>query len=586
MKYWAFISYSHKDRRAAERLHRAIEGYRVPARLAGKPGVGGETIPRRLAPIFIDRAELASSPSLAETIRSALNDSRFLIVLCSPSARASSYVEQEILEFQRLGKKPQILAVIADAGPRHAVEDVFPRPLCGDGEPLAADFAQDGFSNARLKLIAGILGIGFDKLKERDRKRARWRRMAGALCVFSVLLCYAAAVDAGAPFPLGDSLRRLIDQHELSIFRHAPSQTALDAAATSLRKIIVPEAVIDMEAPDLLSFTSDGHEGGTWDLGQFVSAIAAAPEATQDDLNRAQTLIDQMFLPGRATEADGIAYGWLHYRLTNPQAEASLWPIVGLSKLLTRNGYLSGEEKQITVTHLRYAERAANLYFFPSGGWDHLPRQQPPQPFALYTTLTGLDAMLSVRAAGQTWPDAQGADQLSAMMAATVNYLLSTYDRSEEWRDSPGWHGTSDNNEVTPNESLTLLAYTLLLEASIPEQQQSPVWQMMLTDMAAQIGKLRLQEFATDEDVLRANYIGPDGKEHEVEYQWKLERLPWAISFANAWIEHLEQTHAPTADVVAARRVLKALIDDAGPVGQERHDFYRAELLYRLDQVK
>jgi hypothetical protein len=586
MKYWAFISYSHKDRRAAERLHRAIEGYRVPARLVGKPGVGGEAIPRRLVPIFIDRAELASSPSLAETIRLALNESRFLIVLCSPSARASSYVEAEILEFQSLGRKPKILAVIADPDPRHAVDDFFPPPLCGDDEPLAADIEKDGFHNAKLKLIAGILGIGFDKLKERDRKRARRRRMAGALSVFLLLLCYAGAVDAGAPFPLGDSLRRLIDQHELSVFRHAPSQATLDATASNLRKVIVPEAVTDMEAPDLLSFTSDGHEGGTWDLGQFVSAIAAAPEASQADLNRAQSMIDGMFLPGRPTEADGIAFGWLYYKLTNPQAEASLWPIIGLSNLLTRNGYLNSQQRHATVADLRYAERAANLYFFPNGGWDQLPRQLQPQPYALYTTLTGLDAMLSVRAAGQTWLGADGTDQLTQMTLATVNYLLSTYDRSDEWRDNPGWHGTSDDNQVTPNQALTLLAYTLLLRASIPEQQQSPLWQLMLTDMGTRIGRLRLQEFETDEDILRASYIGPDGKEHEAAYQWKLERLPWAISFANAWINHLQQIHAQTADLVAARRVLNTLIGDAGPVGQERHDFYRAELLYRLDQVK
>jgi hypothetical protein len=495
-------------------------------------------------------------------------------------------VEAEILEFQRIGRQSQILAAIVDSGPRHAVEDIFPRPLSGDHEPLAADIEKDGFDNAKLKLVAGMLGIGFDELKQRDRIRKRWRRIRTALGIFLVLLLFVGAVDAGAPFPLGNSLRRLIDQHELSIFRHAPSQASLDATASNQRKTILPEAVNDMEAPDLLSFTKDGHEGGTWDLGQFVSAIVAAPEASHDDLERARRMIDGMFQSGRPTEADGIAFGWLRFGQMNPQAEASLWPIIGLTKLLTRSGYLSSEEKQTTVAHLHYAERAANLYFFPGGGWDHLPRQQPPQPYALYTTLTGLDAMLSVRAAGQTWPDAHGTDQLAKMTSATVTYLLSTYDRSDEWRDNPGWHGTSDDSQVTPNEGLTLLSYTLLLRASTPEQEHSPLWQLMLKDMGARIDRIRSQGFATDLDILRAHYIGPDGKGHDVVYQWKLERLPWAIAFANAWINHLEQSHAPTADLVAARRVLKTLIDAAGPVGQERRDFYRAELLYRLDFVK
>lgn len=586
MKYWAFISYSHKDRRAAERLHRALESYAIPARRIGGVTAGGEAIPHRLTPIFIDRAELSSSASLAETIRSALEESRYLIVLCSPAARASTYVEAEIEEFQRLGRRPQILAAIVDSGSGGSVEEIFPRPLCGEDEPLAADLEKDGFRNAKLKLIAGILGVGFDKLKQRDRMRARRRRAAMALSVLLVLLSYVGAVDAGAPFPLGDALRRQIDQHELSVFRHAPSEASLEATAAKLRGAILPAAVTDMEAPDLLRFTPDGHEGGTWDLGQFVAAVGAAPEARGEDLERARRMIDGMFQAGRPIEADGIAFGWLHYRLTNPQAEASLWPIIGLSKLLARSGYLSDGERQSEVDHLRYAERAANLYFKPGGGWDQLPRQQPPQPYALYTTLTGLDAMLSVRDAGESWPDDKGTDRLTEMTAATVHYLLSTYDRSQEWRDHPGWHGTSDDDQVTPNEGLTLLAYTLLLRASSAEQTGSPVWRAMLQDMGARIGKIRMQEFATDQDLLRARYIGPDGVEKEAVFQWKLERLPWTIAFANAWINYLERSHAPTADRVAARRVLRTLIADAGPVGQERHDFYRAELLYRLDFIR
>ena len=284
MKYWAFISYSHQDRRAAERLHRALESYRLPLKQIAKQTSSGEDVPRRLAPIFIDRAELASSSSLGGTLNTALHESRSLIVLCSPAARASSYVEEEILEFQKIGRQLQILAVVVDWGPRGAAEDVFPRPLGGDGEPLAADLKKDGSNNAKLKLIAGILGIGFDQLKQRDRIRRRWRRMAMALQALLVLLCLAGAIDAGAPFPLGNSIRRLIDQYDLSIFRHAPSQASLNATVSSLRKKILPMSVADMEGGDVLTYNSDGHVGGTWDLGQIAAAITAAPEANEGDL--------------------------------------------------------------------------------------------------------------------------------------------------------------------------------------------------------------------------------------------------------------------------------------------------------------
>lgn len=58
--YRAFISYSHKDKDLAQRLHRDVESYRIPSKLVGRvTGVG--KVPRRLRPIFRDREELPAS---------------------------------------------------------------------------------------------------------------------------------------------------------------------------------------------------------------------------------------------------------------------------------------------------------------------------------------------------------------------------------------------------------------------------------------------------------------------------------------------------------------------------------------------
>ena len=59
VKYRAFISYSHVDRRWGEWLHRKLEGYRVPQKIVGRVTDYGP-IPRRLTPIFRDRNELAA----------------------------------------------------------------------------------------------------------------------------------------------------------------------------------------------------------------------------------------------------------------------------------------------------------------------------------------------------------------------------------------------------------------------------------------------------------------------------------------------------------------------------------------------
>ena len=99
-KYRAFISYSHRDERSAAWLHKSIEGYRVPKPLIGKAGRDG-AIPSKIFPVFRDRDELASSPDLTSSLRLALEQSAHLIVLCSPAAANSRWVNQEILEFKR-----------------------------------------------------------------------------------------------------------------------------------------------------------------------------------------------------------------------------------------------------------------------------------------------------------------------------------------------------------------------------------------------------------------------------------------------------------------------------------------------------
>ncbi|MHA7873485.1 MAG: toll/interleukin-1 receptor domain-containing protein, partial [Hyphococcus sp.] len=94
-QYAAFISYSHADEAAAGWLHRALETFHPPAGLSIPAGV---RLPRtdKLAPVFRDREELASGADLPSLITSALQASSALIVLCSPRAAQSQWVNQEI----------------------------------------------------------------------------------------------------------------------------------------------------------------------------------------------------------------------------------------------------------------------------------------------------------------------------------------------------------------------------------------------------------------------------------------------------------------------------------------------------------
>src|SRR5690348_15661484 len=122
-RYWAFISYSHRDKAWGDWLHKALETYQVPARLVGRPGRDGP-LPKRLYPVFRDREELPSSADLSNNINDSLTASRHLVVICSPRAAVSRWVNEEIIAYKRLGRADRILALVVDGEPnataRHA----------------------------------------------------------------------------------------------------------------------------------------------------------------------------------------------------------------------------------------------------------------------------------------------------------------------------------------------------------------------------------------------------------------------------------------------------------------------------------
>jgi hypothetical protein len=194
-RYYAFLSYSHKDKALADWLHRELERFRVPNALAGKLTANG-VVPRRLVPVFRDQHELSASGDLAEDIKAALAASQFLIVLCSPRSANSQWTNQEVESFKRTRPEGCVLAAIADGEPfasdmpGREDEECFPPALrykydrrghrtTKRAEPLAADFREGGEGKrlAFLKLVAGMLGVGLDDLVQRETTR-RHRQLA------------------------------------------------------------------------------------------------------------------------------------------------------------------------------------------------------------------------------------------------------------------------------------------------------------------------------------------------------------------------------------------------------------------------
>jgi tetratricopeptide (TPR) repeat protein len=201
--YRAFISYSHRDSAWAAWLHGSLERYHPPKSLIGTVTERGE-VPKRLAPVFKDREELPSATDLGGLINAALQGSACQIVICSPNSAKSKWVNEEILAFKRLGREDRIFCLIVSGEPNatdlpgRQDEECFPPALRfrlgADGElgtvrtePIAADArpGKDGKQNAKLKLIAGVLGVGFDSLRRREQQRRNRRLVTISVAAMS-----------------------------------------------------------------------------------------------------------------------------------------------------------------------------------------------------------------------------------------------------------------------------------------------------------------------------------------------------------------------------------------------------------------
>ena len=198
-QYRAFLSYSHADKVAADWLHSALERFRAPA--------GVTSSHRFIRPVFRDDVELAAASDLGPVIRAALFNSEALVVVCSPDAARSRWVNDEITEFKRLGRQDRIFAVVAAGEPGPSGRNCFPPALTvalnQEGmiqnsaiEPLAIDLRTHGKRDTVLKVAAAILEVPFDTLKRRDRIRRTKRTAVVATAAFLVLAAYTASLIA------------------------------------------------------------------------------------------------------------------------------------------------------------------------------------------------------------------------------------------------------------------------------------------------------------------------------------------------------------------------------------------------------
>ena len=192
-----------EDAEVAETLARSIRAYKLPR---------GVTLPdpeldyRR---IFVD----STGSEFDDSVKLLLDNTRYLVVICSPESKASLGIKGRLTYFQHFRRNEDIVAVIVrgepvDSFPESFIERKVVRHIMPDMhvvereetiEPVAADLRGDTPARRRqllryetVRITASVLGLHPDVLEQRHRRRQDRASLtaAGVVCgVFLVISC-------------------------------------------------------------------------------------------------------------------------------------------------------------------------------------------------------------------------------------------------------------------------------------------------------------------------------------------------------------------------------------------------------------
>lgn len=288
--FTAFISYRHQspDQEVAKWLHTAIETYRIPGPIRKQTGR------KLMGRCFRDAEELPLSPSLGDDIERALLNSDWLIAICTPRYLQSRWCLQELEFFAAHKGRDRILLVLADGRPAESIPEMLRWRIDENGErvpyePLMAEARGETMRERirklkveKYRILAPILGVGFDDLRRRARQR-RIRVISGvAAAVIAAgagLGIYVAAnhaknerlrLEAEEQARLAEEQERLAEQERLRAAENSIGELLERAAA----QLAGQEHVA--AANTLLDALSISEENGDLRRGEIIDMLRKA----------------------------------------------------------------------------------------------------------------------------------------------------------------------------------------------------------------------------------------------------------------------------------------------------------------------
>ena len=273
-KFYAFISYNQKDTEWGKRVQRKLEHYRMPSTLCRERGWERKPI----NPVFFAPTDIQPG-GLSEELQERLRASRNLIVICSPNSAKSEWVGKEIEFFHSLGRTDHIHFFIVDGVPHSGdPETECFNPVVeklGMPEILGANVNEKNYrwpwlnrERAYVQLVSKLLGVEFDSIWQRHKRRLIRRTIAWVLGAIAVLAALIWVWVANQPFdahvglneatvhneqlpPLHDAVITLTLDNETKVDTiQAMDQAALFANIP--HQYLEKEAHVTFTAPDFL----------------------------------------------------------------------------------------------------------------------------------------------------------------------------------------------------------------------------------------------------------------------------------------------------------------------------------------------
>lgn len=234
-KYFAFISYSSKDYKWGKRVQHKLEHYRMPATLCSEYGWKRKPI----NPVFFAPTDILPGP-LTEELKARLNDSKHLIVICSPNSAQSDWVGQEIEYFYKgLGRK-DIHFFIVEGTPHtgdkttecfnSVVETLgMPEILGANIHERISRWSWINKERAYVQLITKLLCVEFDSIWKRHRRMLIEKLLAWCIGIFVIFSAIIGVWLANQPVDVTVSLKETsIHNNDLPPLRNAIITLVLD----------------------------------------------------------------------------------------------------------------------------------------------------------------------------------------------------------------------------------------------------------------------------------------------------------------------------------------------------------------------